>query len=119
LVQDAKNRLRPGHLPTICPDAYARYETTLLEVFGRRYPPQGQGRWLGIRWRQGLAYGQVKNPYKGSRVERVEVRAVQGKARLEHVLSLLGYKRINTSVVATTHTLCISGKLQVWNTTGL
>jgi hypothetical protein len=33
-----------------------------------------------------------------SRVERVEVRAVQGKARLAHVLALLGYnwQRVET-----------------------
>jgi IS1 family transposase len=99
VVQDAKNRLRPEHLPAIFTDAYAGYESALLEVFGRRYPPQGPGRRPVIRWRQGLAYGQVKKRYKGSRVERVEVRAVQGKARLAHVLSLLGYKQINTSVV--------------------
>ena len=99
LVQDTKDRLRQGHLPAIFTDAYAGYESALLEVFGRRYPPQGQGRRPVIRWRQGLAYGQVKKYYKGSRVERVEVRAVQGKARLAHVLSLLGYKQINTSVV--------------------
>jgi hypothetical protein len=99
LVQDAKDRLRPGHLPAIFTDAYAGYESALLEVFGRRYPPQGTERRPVIRWQQGLAYGQVKKHYKGSRVERVEVRAVQGKARLAHVLSLLGYKQINTSVV--------------------
>jgi len=86
-------------LPAIFTDAYAGDESALLEVFGRRYPPQGQGRRPVIRWRQGLAYGQVKKRYKGSRVARVEVRAVQGKARLAHVLSLLGYKQMNTSVV--------------------
>jgi hypothetical protein len=32
-------------------------------------------------------------------VDGVAVRAVHGKARLEHVLYLLGYKQINTSVV--------------------
>lgn len=52
-----------------------------------------------MRWRQGLAYGQVKKSYTGGRVDDVEVRAVHGKARLEHVLYLLGYKQINTSVV--------------------
>jgi hypothetical protein len=41
----------------------------------------------------------VKKQYKGRRIERVEVRAIYGKARLKHVLSLLGYKQINTSVV--------------------
>jgi hypothetical protein len=46
-----------------------------------------------------LAYGQVKKIYKGGRVERVDVRALYGKARLKRVLSLLGYQHINTSVV--------------------
>jgi hypothetical protein len=52
-----------------------------------------------IRWSQGLAYGQVKKSYKGGRVDHVTVRAVHGKAHLQHVLYLLGYKQINTSVV--------------------
>ena len=33
-------------------------------------------------------------------MERVEIRALYGKARLKHVLTLLGYKQINTSVIA-------------------
>jgi IS1 family transposase len=99
LVQDAKARLRPGHLPAMFSDAFTSYESALLEVFGRRYPAKGQGRREVIRWRQGLAYGQVKKSYKGGRVDRVELRVVYGKARLEHVLYLLGYNRINTSVV--------------------
>ena len=37
--------------------------------------------------------------YKGGRVVRVDVRAIRGKARLNHVLYLLGYNHINTSVV--------------------
>ena len=52
-----------------------------------------------IRWRQGLAYGQVEKVYKKGRVDRVEVRVVHGKARLQHALYLLGYQQINTSVV--------------------
>ena len=36
---------------------------------------------------------------KGRRVERVEVRALYGKARLKHVWYLLGYKQMNTSVI--------------------
>ena len=43
--------------------------------------------------------GKCRKSTKGSRVERVDVRAVYGKARLQHVLYLLGYKVINTSVV--------------------
>jgi IS1 family transposase len=99
LVQDTKERLRKDHLPAIFTDALSSYESALLEVFGRRYPVKGKGRLPVIRWRQGLAYGQVKKVYKGGRVDRVEVRVVHGKARLEHALYLLGYKQINTSVV--------------------
>jgi IS1 family transposase len=99
VVQDAKDRLRHGYLPAIFTDAFAGYESALLEVFGRRYPAKGRGRREVIRWRQGLAYGQVKKCYKGGRVDRVAVRAVHGKARLAHVLSLLGYTQINTRVV--------------------
>jgi IS1 family transposase len=104
LVQDAKRRLRPRHLPAIFTDAYAGYETAILEVFGRRYsvPSHGQGGRPPrpqLRWPQGLAYGQVKKVYTRNRVERIDIRVIHGKARLKHVLSLLGYKQINTSVV--------------------
>jgi hypothetical protein len=99
VVQDAHDRLRAGHLPAIFTDAFASYESALLEVFGRQYPAKGRRRRPVVRWRQGLAYGQVKKSYKGGRAEGVAVRAVHGKARLEHVLYLLGYKQINTSVV--------------------
>ena len=104
LVHDAKKRLRPGHLPAIFTDAYDGYESAILDAFGRRYPASshsatGQSRRSILRWPQGLAYGQVKKHYKGRGVERVEVRVVHGKARLQHVLYLLGYKIINTSVV--------------------
>jgi IS1 family transposase len=104
LVHDAKSRLRPGHLPAIFTDAYDGYETAILEAFGRRYPVPRHGKGgrpsrPQLRWPQGLAYGQVKKIYKGGRVERIEVRALYGKARLTHVLSLLGYQHINTSVV--------------------
>jgi hypothetical protein len=40
---------------------------------------------------------------KGRRVVRVDVRAIRGKARLNHGLYLLGYKQINTSVVERHH----------------
>jgi len=99
VVQDAHDRLRSGHLPAIFTDAFASYESALLEVFGHRYPAKGRGRRPVLRWRQGLAYGQVKKSYTGGRVDGVAVRAVHGKAHLEHVLYLLGYKKINTSVV--------------------
>jgi hypothetical protein len=75
-----------------------------LEAFGRRYPRPRHGGKGGspsplIRWPQGLAYGQVKKSYKRGQVERIDVRVIRGKARLTHVLYLLGYKQINTSVV--------------------
>ena len=104
LVKDARSRLRAGHLPAIFTDAYAGDESAILEAFGRRYPAPGRstpGRAPRsvFRWPQGLAYGQVKKHYQRGRVERIEVRALYGKARLKHILTLLGYKRINTSVV--------------------
>ena len=104
LVNDTKQRLRPGHLPAIFTDAYEGYESAILDAFGRRYPvpspcaPERSRRSV-LRWPQGLAYGQIKKHYKGRGVERVEVRVVHGKARLKHVLYLLGYHVINTSVV--------------------
>jgi IS1 family transposase len=104
LVHDAKRRLRPGHLPVIFTDAYEGYESAILEAFGRRYPAPphrstGRSRRSILRWPQGLAYGQVKKRYKGRGIERVEVRVLYGKARVKHVLAMLGYKQINTSVV--------------------
>lgn len=104
VVHDAKKRLRPGHLPAIFTDAYDGYESAILDAFGRRYPVSahgatGRARRPILRWPQGLAYGQVKKHYKGRGVERVEVRVVHGTARLKHVLYLLGYNVINTSVV--------------------
>jgi IS1 family transposase len=104
LVRDTKQRLRPGHLPAIFTDAYDGYESAILDAFGRRYPAPahsatGSARRSVVRWPQGLAYGQVKKHYKGRGIERVEVRVIHGKARLKHVLYLLGYNVINTSVV--------------------
>jgi IS1 family transposase len=104
VVHDAKRRLRPGHLPAIFTDAYDGYEAAILEAFGRRYPYPRQGGRGGnprplVRWPQGLAYGQVKKSYKRGQVERIDVRVIRGKARLNHVLYLLGYKHINTSAV--------------------
>ncbi|HEY5864844.1 MAG TPA: hypothetical protein VI542_04715 [Candidatus Tectomicrobia bacterium] len=98
VVQDAHDRLRSGYLPAMFTDAFASDESALVEVCGRRYPAKGQGRRPVMRWRQGLAYGQGKKSSKGSRMDGVEGRAVHGKARLKHVLYLLGSKQINTSV---------------------
>ena len=104
LVHDTKRRLRRGHLPVIFTDAYEGYESAIFEAFGRRYRAPSQGasgrsRRSILRWPQGLAYGQVKKQYKGRGIERVEVRVLYGKARVKHVLALLGYKQINTSVI--------------------
>src|SRR5262249_32398676 len=104
LVHDTKRRLRAGHLPVIFTDAYEGYESAILEAFGRRYPApahsaSGRSRRSILRWPQGLAYGQVKKQYRGRGMERVEVRILYGKARVKHVLALLGYKQVNTSVV--------------------
>jgi IS1 family transposase len=104
LVYDAKRRLRRGHLSVIFTDAYEGYESAIFAAFGRRYPAPSQGasgrsRRSILRWPQGLAYGQVKKHYKGRGIERVEVRVLYGKARVKHVLALLGYKQINTSVI--------------------
>ena len=104
LVHDTKKRLRPGHLPAIFTDASDGYESAILDAFGRRYPAPshralGQSRRPVLRWPQGLAYGQGKKQYKGRGIERVDVRVVHGKARLKHVLYLLGYNVINTSAV--------------------
>ena len=104
LVHDTKRRLRPGHLPVIFTDAYEGYESAIREAFGRRYPAPTQGangrsRRSLLRWPQGLAYGQVKKQDKGRGIERVDVRILYGKARVKHVLALLGYKQVNTSVV--------------------
>lgn len=101
LVHDAQRRLRAGHLPAIFTDAYAGYASAILAALGRSYPPRAQGRAprSSLRWPQGLAYGQVKKHDQKGRVERIEVRALYGKARLQHVLDLRGYKCLNTSVV--------------------
>jgi hypothetical protein len=45
----------------------------------------------------------VKKHYKGRGIKRMEIYALYGKARLKHVLALLGYKQINTSVVERHH----------------
>jgi len=46
-----------------------------------------------------LADGQVKKSDKWGQVARIDVRVIRRKARLNHVLYLLGYKHINTRVV--------------------
>ena len=61
LVQDAKDRLRPGHFPALLTDAYDGYEPAILEAFGRCYPApktgtKGRPALPVLRWPQGLAY---------------------------------------------------------------
>ena len=89
---DAKSRLRPGHLPAMFTDAYAGYESALLEAFGRRYPAPrhgAKGRAAPscgpLATRLGV-WASAETSTRGSRIERVEVRAVYDKARLKHVL---------------------------------
>lgn len=99
LVCDTQKRLRKGHLPAIFSDGYEGYEGAILEAFGRRYPVAKSGgqkrpRRPVVRWAQGLAYGQVVKGGQG-----IELRVIRGKARLLHTLYLLGYQKINTSVV--------------------
>ena len=99
VVQEAHDRLRSGHRPTLFTDALARDEAARLAVFGRRAPAQGQGRRPVRRWRQGLAEGQVKKADKEGRGEGVAVRVVHGQARLAQGLSRRGDKPITTSGV--------------------
>jgi hypothetical protein len=66
VVRDAKQRLRPGHLPAICTDASESDEAASLDAFGRRYlpphsGPPGRSRRPSLRWPQGWAYGPGKN----------------------------------------------------------
>jgi hypothetical protein len=74
-----------------------------LEAFGHRYPvprlrANGRAARSVLRWPQGLAYGQVKTHYQRGRVERIDVRALYGKARLKHGLAWLGSQHSNTRV---------------------
>jgi IS1 family transposase len=104
LVHDTKSRLRPGHLPAIFTEAYASYESAIFAACGRRYltprhSATGRTARSQLRWPQGLAYGPVKKISTKGHVERVDVRVIRGKARLQQVLYLLGDKQSNTSVV--------------------
>jgi IS1 family transposase len=100
LVRDAKSRLRAGHLPVLLSDGYEGYEPAILSAFGRRYPAaksglKGRPSNPVICWPQGLAYGQVIK----SASDGIHLKVIRGKAKLQHTLSLLGYDKINTSVV--------------------
>ena len=104
LVSDTHSRLRKGHLPALFSDGYEGYEPAILEAFGRRYPAPKTGL-KGcpsldiIRWPQGLAYGLVIKSAKSQFSEGIHLKVIRGKAQLQHVLSLLGYQKINTSSV--------------------
>ena len=99
LVKDAESRLRLGHIPVLLSDGYEGYEPAILDAFGHRYPTAKSG--LKGRPRiqpfaaQGLAYGQVIK----SASDGMHLKVIRGKAQLQHTLSLLGYNKINTSVV--------------------
>jgi IS1 family transposase len=102
LVSDTQSRLRKGHLPALFSDGYEGYEPAILEAVGRRYPApktglKGRPSLDIIRWPQGLAYGQVIKSAKGQFSEGIHLKVIRGKAQLQHVLSLLGYQKINTS----------------------
>ena len=104
LVGDAKSRLRRGHLPVLLSDGYEGYEPAILGAFGRRYPApnsglKGRPSSPVIRWPQGLAYGQVIKSGKDKPSDGIHLKVIRGKAQLQHVLSLLGYEKINTRVV--------------------
>ena len=103
-VSDTKSRLRKGHLPALFSDGYEGYEPAILEAFGRRYAApktgsRGRPSLDIIRWPQGLAYGQVIKSAKGESSDGIHLKVIRGKAHLEHILSLLGYHKINTSSV--------------------
>jgi hypothetical protein len=99
LVPEAHARLRAGHRPAMCTEAFARDESARVEGCGRRDPAKARGRPVR-RWRQGLASGHGKKSSTGGRVEGVAVRAGQGKARLAQVRSLLGSTQSNPRVGA-------------------
>ena len=104
LVSYTQSRLRKGHLPALFSDGYDGYEPAILEAFGHRYPAprtglKGRPSLDIIRWPQGLAYGQVIKSAKGQLSEGIHLKVIRGKAHLEHILSLLGYQKINTSSV--------------------
>ncbi len=103
-MRETKSRLRRGHLPALFSDGYEGYEAAILETFGRRYEAaksgaKGRPRRSQLRWPQGLAYGQVLKSAKGQSSDGINLRVVRGKARLEQTIALLGYHKINTSVV--------------------
>ena len=101
---DARRRLRAGPLPASFPAASAGSAAASLEACGRRDPAPrlgGKGRAPHpiLRWPQGVASGQVHKPEKGHRGERVDGRALSGKARLNHVWALRGYQPSNPRVI--------------------
>jgi len=84
-------------------DAYDGYEPAILAAFERCYPApktgtKGRPALPVLRWPQGLAYGQVNKSATGHR-EGSALKVIRGKAHLQRVLAVLGYHKINTSVV--------------------
>ena len=89
-------------LPTLFSDGYEGYESAILETFGRRYAAAQSGEEVARATPNcaGLkAYGQVIKSATGQSTDGIKLNVIRGKARLEQTLALLGYHKINTSVV--------------------
>lgn len=104
LGSDTQSRFRKGHVPALVSDGYEGYAPAILEAFGRRYAApktglKGRPRLDSMRWPQGLAYGQVSKSAQDHLSEGIHLQVIRGKAQLQHVVSLLGYQKINTSSV--------------------
>jgi hypothetical protein len=103
-VHDTKKRLRLGHLPAICTDAYAGYESAILAACGRRalvpHPSlTGRSRRPVLRLAPRIGLWAGEKQYTGRGSERVDGRVVPGQARLQHILYHLGYQGMNTSAI--------------------
>jgi IS1 family transposase len=74
------------------------------QAFGRRYPAPKTGA-TGrphldiLRWPQGLAYGQGIKSATRQLSDGMHLKVIRGQAQLLHMVSLLGYQKINTSSV--------------------
>lgn len=105
VVADAAKRLAPETgQPALFTDGEPTYEPAILAAFGHRYPASAQRRWGRrpapvIRLPHDLVYAQVIKHRQGGRVRRVEIRPVFGKGKLLHVVTMLGWKKANTSAI--------------------
>ena len=104
VVHAAKQRLRPGSLPALCPEAEDGDASAILDALGRRSPAAshgatGQARRPIIRGPPGGADGQVTKQYTGRGSERGDGRVGHGQARLKPVGALLGSPSLPTSAV--------------------